>query len=126
MVNDTVANLLSNIRNATQRTRQEVTVPYSKMVAEIIRILKEEDYIEDFSVTKTVVTIKLKYLGRKSAITYLKRVSKPGVRIYTSYQDIPRVINGMGINVFSTSKGIMTGKKARLEKVGGEYLCNIW
>jgi len=68
----------------------------------------------------------VKYINKKPAIRILERVSKPGVRIYMSYQDIPKVINGLGINIFSTSKGIMTGKQARMEKIGGEYLCNIW
>ena len=126
MVNDTVANLLSSIKNATQRTKQEVTVPFSKMVAAIAKILKTEGYVEDYSVTAATVVIKLKYINRKPVITHLERVSKPGVRIYTSYQDIPKVISGMGINIFSTSKGVMTGKQARMDKVGGEYLCNIW
>lgn len=126
MVNDTVAGLLSSIRNATQRTREDVSVPFSKMVEAIAKILKEEGYIIDYSKNDKTVDIKLKYLGRKSAITFLEKVSKPGVRTYTSYQDIPKVINGMGINIFSTSKGLMTGKRARLEKIGGEYLCNIW
>ena len=126
MVNDSVANLLSSIKNATQRRKEEVSVPSSKMVTAIAKILKDEGYVEDFSVSAAAVVIKLKYRDRKPAITYLKKVSKPGVRIYTSYQDIPKVINGMGINIFSTSKGLMTGKQARMDKIGGEYLCNIW
>lgn len=126
MVNDIVADLLTRIRNAHLRNQKETTVPSTKMVTSILAILKTENYIEDFSEVDKVLTIRLKYIAKKPAITHLERVSKPGIRIYNNYLKIPRVLNGLGISIFSTSKGIMTGKKAKLEKIGGEYLCNIW
>ena len=126
MVNDTVADLLTRIRNAQMRNKKEMTVPVTKMVTSILAILKAEGYIEDFSKEEKNLLVKLKYIDKKSAITHLERISKPGVRTYLNYQEIPRVLNGLGISIFSTSKGLMTGKKAKLEKTGGEYLCNIW
>jgi small subunit ribosomal protein S8 len=126
MVNDKVADLLARIRNAQQRKQKELSVPETRMVKAIVEILKTEGYIEDFSVENGNILIVLKYIAKKSAITHLERISKPGVRVYKDYQEIPRVLNGLGIGIFSTSKGVMTGKKAKLEKVGGEYLCNIW
>lgn len=126
MVNDVVANFLTSIRNATQRSKAEVTLANSKMIEAMAAILKEEGYITDFSVADGKLNLTLKYVNKKPAITHLEKVSKPGVRIYVGYNDIPRVINGMGINILSTSKGIMTGKKAKNEKLGGEYICNIW
>jgi small subunit ribosomal protein S8 len=126
MVNDTIADLLSRIRNANNAAKKEVVVSKSKMSQSILEILKKEGYIEDFKAEENQILVSLKYINKKPAIRILERVSKPGVRIYMSYQDIPKVINGLGINIFSTSKGIMTGKQARMEKIGGEYLCNIW
>jgi len=126
MVNDTIADLLSRIRNANNAAKKEVLVSKSKMSQSILEILKKEGYIEDFKAEENQILVSLKYINKKPAIRILERVSKPGVRIYMSYQDIPKVINGLGINIFSTSKGIMTGKQARMEKIGGEYLCNIW
>jgi len=126
MVNDIVADLLTRIRNAHLRKQKETIVPSTRMVKSIVEILKQENYIEDFSEVDNVVTIRLKYIAKKPAITHLEKISKPGVRIYKNYQEIPRVLNGLGLGIFSTSKGVMTGKKAKLEKVGGEYLCNIW
>lgn len=126
MVNDTIADLLSRIRNANNADKKEVLVSKSKMSQSILEILKKEGYIEDFQDEQDQILVSLKYVNKKPAIRLLERVSKPGVRIYMSYQDIPKVINGLGINIFSTSKGIMTGKQARMEKIGGEYLCNIW
>ena len=126
MVNDTVADLLTRIRNDQMRSRKEVIAPLTRLNKAIVEILKTENYIEDFSVEEKDITIKLKYIDKKPAITHLEKVSKPGMRIYNDYLKIPRVLNGLGISIFSTSKGVMTGKKAKLEKVGGEYICNIW
>ena len=126
MVNDKVADLLARIRNAQQRKIKELTVPTTRMVKAIVEILKSEGYIEDFSEEDKDLHVVLKYIEKKPAITHLERISKPGVRIYKDYEKIPRVLNGLGISIFSTSKGVMTGKKAKLEKTGGEYLCNIW
>jgi small subunit ribosomal protein S8 len=126
MTNDIIADLLTRIRNAVERKSLSVVAPTTRMVKEISKILKEENYITDFADDGKQVTIDLKYIANKSAIMHLERVSKPGLRSYMGYTDIPRVLNGMGISILSTSKGIMTGKKARLEKVGGEFLCKIW
>lgn len=126
MVNDVVANFLTMLRNAALRSNQEVTLTTSKSIEAIAKILKETGYVEDYKVTDGQLTVVLKYINKKPAITFLEKVSKPGTRVYVGYQDIPRVINGLGINIFSTSKGIMTGKQARQTKAGGEYICNIW
>lgn len=126
MINDIVADYLSKIRNAISAGAKEVNVLNSHMTLPITKILKEEGYIEDYKEEGKIINIALKFIDKKCAIRKLERVSRPGVRTYMSFNEIPKVINGLGINIFTTSKGIMTGKKARLEKVGGEYLCNIW
>ena len=126
MSNDSVSDFLTKIRNAISANKREVPVNNTKMTLEMTKILKDESYIEDYKVDGKVILITLKFINKKSAITTLEQVSKPGIRVYSSYQDIPKVISGLGINIFSTSKGILTGKKAKLEKIGGEYLCNIW
>ena len=126
MVNDVVADFLTRIRNAGLRSQESVSLQTSKMIAAIAEILKQEGYIEELKIAEKELTVTLKYVNKKPAIMHLEKVSKPGVRIYVGYQDIPRVLNGLGINIFSTSKGIKTGKQARKEKLGGEYICNIW
>ena len=131
---DPIADMLTRIRNAIMAGHSYVVVPGSKLKLAIARILKEEGFIENYDVTKDrpqpVIRIRLKYAGdtkdRRSAITSLKRVSKPGRRVYTSKRDIPWVLSGMGIAVLSTSRGVMTGKKARRLGIGGEVLCYIW
>ena len=132
MVNDPIADLLTQIRNANERLKQEVVLQSSNLILQIVKILKEESYIEDFSVSKDektsrdMVSISLKYIDKMPAIKHLQRISKPGVRTYMKYKDIKEILNGFGISIFSTPKGIMTGKQARQERLGGEYLCNIW
>jgi len=130
MVNDTIADFLTRVRNALAREKQEITLPSSKMLEAMAKILKEEGFILDYKVEKAEpqnsLTIKLRYVDGESAIARLERVSKPGVRRYMGYRDIPRVKRGIGIAIFSTPQGLMTGKEAREKKVGGEYLCNIW
>lgn len=130
MVNDPIADLLTRIRNAQQRSQKEITMPAAKMVVAIAEILKQEGFVEAVEVDKktesATLMIKLKYEDGKPAMGNLLRISKPGLRKYVGYRDIPKVLNGLGINILSTPKGIMTGKQARVEKVGGEYLCNIW
>jgi len=132
MVNDPIADLLTRIRNGVLRNKKDLTVPASNKLVAIVTILKEEDLIDDFEVVSTAnvqkdIIIKLKYNeSGKSRINHLERVSRPGLRIYKGYREIPRVLNGLGISIISTPKGIMTGKNAKLETVGGEYLCNIW
>ncbi len=131
MLSDPIADMLTRIRNASMIRRPRVVIPSSKLKVEIARILKEEGFIAGYKVTdekpQPNLILQLKYTGKGDpVITGLERVSKPGRRIYTSYRKIPWVRSGMGINIVSTPKGVMTGRQARREKVGGEILCNVW
>ena len=131
VVTDTVADMLTRIRNAKQMHYEEVTVPASKMLTEIARILKEEGYINDYKVQKDnaqgTIVLKLKYTKKKECvITGLKKISKPGLRVYAKNDEVPKVLNGLGIAILSTSKGIMTDKEARKQNIGGEVLAYIW
>ncbi|MCH8016561.1 MAG: 30S ribosomal protein S8 [Acidobacteria bacterium] len=128
---DPIADLLTRIRNAQMATDETVEMPFSKAKAEIVKILEEEGYIFGHTVTHSkpfsTLTVHLKYQSDKDPIIRcLKRVSKPGRRIYTRKGDIPVVLGGLGINILSTSKGVLTGKKARLAGVGGEILCEVY
>ena len=128
---DPIADMLTRIRNANQMRYKEVEVPASKIKLEIARILKEEGFIADFKVNKESVqdmmVLNLKYGENKErVITGLKRISKPGLRVYAKSNEIPKVLNGLGIAIVSTSKGIMTDKEARKESLGGEVLAYIW
>ena len=128
---DPIADMLTRIRNANQMRYKEVEVPASKMKLEIARILKEEGFIADYKESKEDVqgkiTLNLKYGENKErVITGLKRISKPGLRVYAKAEELPRVLNGLGIAIISTSKGIMTDKEARKESLGGEVLAYIW
>ena len=129
--NDPIADMLTRIRNANQMRYKEVEVPASKIKLEIARILKEQGFISDFKVNKDAVqdmmVLNLKYGENKErVITGLKRISKPGLRVYAKSNEIPKVLNGLGIAIVSTSKGIMTDKEARKESLGGEVLAYIW
>ena len=129
MVNDIIADMLTRIRNANQMKYDTVEVNVSKMTKEIARILKAEGYISDFKVNENnLMTLNLKYSeGKKErVITGLKRISKPGLRVYAKHDELPRVLNGLGIAIISTSKGIMTDRDARKENLGGEVLAYIW
>ena len=131
MVTDPIADMLTRVRNAIQMRYKEVEVPASKNKVEIAKILKEEGFISDYKIKEDgnfkVITLSLKYGNRKeSVITGLKRISKPGLRVYVKAQDVPRVLNGLGIAIISTSKGIMTDKQARRESLGGEVMAYIW
>ena len=136
MINDPIADMLTRIRNAMMAGHAEVAMPSSNIKKEIARILKEEGFIEDFSVnegekaSQTTLQIKIKYAGerrsRKPVITGIERVSRPGRRVYTRHDEIPWVLSGMGISILSTPKGVMTGQRARQEGVGGEILCKVW
>ncbi|AUF83318.1 30S ribosomal protein S8 [Mesoplasma syrphidae] len=129
MTTDVIADMLTRIRNANQRYLKTVSMPGSKMKLEIARILKEEGFISDFIVegeAKKTITITLKYQGKTRVIQGLKKISKPGLRVYAPANEIPQVLNGLGIAVVSTSKGIMTDKQARSTQVGGEVLAFIW
>jgi small subunit ribosomal protein S8 len=135
-VNDPIADMLTRIRNAIMAGHQTVALPSSKLKVAIAKILKEEGYIASFETVdgksegQKVLRIRLKYIGerreRKSVITGLERISRPGRRVYTNKREIPWVLSGMGIAIISTPKGVMTGQRARQIGVGGEILCKIW
>ena len=130
MVNDTISDMLTRIRNANQMKYASVAVLNTKMTREIARILKEEGYISDYSNNEEskMLDLSLKYGENKKerVITGLKRISKPGLRVYAKHDELPRVLNGLGIAIVSTSKGIMTDKQARNAGLGGEVLAYIW
>ncbi|EPR42634.1 ribosomal protein S8 [Desulfovibrio sp. X2] len=123
---DPVADMLARLRNAHQGLHAHVNVPVSKMKADLARILKEEGFIADYEVGERDMVITLKYAGGKPVINGAKKISTPGRRVYVGVGDIPRVRNGLGICVLSTSRGILEGNRAATEKVGGELLCEIW
>jgi len=131
MLTDPIADMLARIRNALMAGHQTVDIPASKIKKAIAEILKEEGYIKDYIVVddkkQGLITIYLKYIGHKNpAIKGMKRVSKPGRRVYCSKDEIPKVLNGLGISILSTSRGVMTGKKAAQLGVGGEIVCYVW
>lgn len=135
-MNDPIADMLTRVRNSVMTGQSMVGMPSSKIKVEIARILKEEGYIEAYEVadgeiaTSKTLRLRLKYVGerrqRRSVITGLERVSRPGRRIYTGKTEIPWVLSGMGIAIVSTPKGVMTGQRARQMGVGGEILCKVW
>ena len=131
VVTDTIADMLTRMRNANSMGYADVTVPASKLKVELARILKEEGFIKDYKVVgedaQKNILLTLKYGNKKEkVITGLKRISKPGLRVYVRSDEVPKVLNGLGIAVISTSKGIMTDKQARKENLGGEVLAYIW
>lgn len=131
MVTDPIADMLTRIRNACMVRHTQVVMPSSKIKVEIAKILAQEGFIGGYTVVdekpQAKLILGLKYTGRgKSVITGVDRVSKPGRRVYTSYKDIPWVRSGLGISIISTPLGLMTGRKARRTKVGGELICNVW
>ena len=128
---DPIADMLTRMRNALGAKHQKVDVPMSKLKLEIARILKEESYIANFKPTeeegRKVLRIYLKYgQDNSAAIANLQRISRPGCRVYVGRNDIPRVLGGLGINILTTPKGVMTGRQARKEGLGGEILCEVW
>jgi small subunit ribosomal protein S8 len=129
-VTDPIADLLARVRNAATAQKLEIFVPYSKIKAEVVRILKDEGYITDYVIDTEVahprIKITNKIANRTSAITGLKRVSRPGLRRYVGAQDIPRVLGGMGVSILSTSRGILSGREAKKQNVGGELLAYVW
>ena len=130
MVTDPIADMLTRIRNANQMRYKEVEVPASKMKNEIARILKAEGFIVDYKVKKNniqdILVLSLKYVDKERVITGLKRISKPGLRVYVKAEEVPSVLNGLGIAIISTSKGVMTDKEARKNNHGGEVLAYVW
>ena len=128
-MSDPIADMLTRLRNANNALLTDVEVNHSKLKESIAGILKREGYLADFSVEGTgikKIKMKLKYNGRKGVIAGLKKVSKPGLRRYVGATEIPRVLNGMGISIVSTPKGVMTGNDARKENVGGELVAFVW
>ena len=128
---DPIADLLTRIRNATKEKHEKLEVPASRLKANVVRVLKEEGYIKNFRLMREegrpVLKVYLKYTeGGDSVIQGIRRVSRPGLRRYTGYETMPRPLGGAGIAIVSTSKGVTTGHKARVQKVGGEILCEVW
>ena len=127
---DPIADMLTRIRNANQNRAASVEVPVSNVKLEIARILKDEGFIENYEVTgegvQKMMTLTLKYKNKERVITGLKRISKPGLRVYAGADEIPSVLNGLGIAIISTSKGIMTDKEARANCLGGEVIAYVW
>ena len=128
-MSDPIADMLTRIRNAQATEKASVLVPASKVKQSIAQVLKDEGYIEDFAVRtlegRPVMEIGLKYYAGKPVIEKLERVSRPGLRIYKGRDDIPRVMNGLGVAIVSTSRGVMTDRKARADGLGGEVLCIV-
>ena len=131
MVTDPIADMLTRIRNANQMRDKEVEVPASNLKIEIAKILKEEGFVNDYKIKKNnvqnIIVINLKYTENKvRVITGLTKISKPGLRVYVKADEVPKVLNGLGIAIISTSKGVMTDKKARELSLGGEVLAYVW
>lgn len=130
VMTDPVADMLTRIRNANIARARIVEIPASNIKKELAQILKDEGYIENFDCIadqkQGMIRIQLKYSGKRRVISGLKRISKPGLRVYAAKEEIPSVLGGLGIAVLSTSKGIMTDKSARKNGIGGEVLCYIW
>ena len=129
-ISDPIADMLNRIRNALMARHDSVLVPTSRMKLAITKILKEEGFVSDYEVLKSkpqrAIKIYLKYSDSVSAVSGLERVSKPGLRVYTQRKEIPRVYGGFGIAILSTPKGVMSGKKAWRQGIGGELLCYVW
>lgn len=127
---DPIADMLTRIRNASTARHARVNIPASKMKLAIARVLKEEGYIKDIELLKDnpqgTIRITLRYVDKKAVLTQLKRVSKPGLRVYTKRGSIPRVRGGQGISILSTPQGLMTGRKAYKSGLGGEVVCYVW
>ena len=124
---DPIADMLTRIRNANQMRNKEVSMPVSKIKLEIAKILSAEGFITNYTVKDNTLTLTLKYgQNKERVITGLKRISKPGLRVYAGAEEIPHVLNGLGIAIISTPKGVMTDKLARKNNVGGEVIAYIW
>ena len=129
-ITDPIADALTRIRNANLVKHETVSMPQSKLKEELVKVLQKEGYIENYVVEQKdgfkYLNITLKYINNESVICGLQRISKPGLRVYSKAKNMPRVFDGMGIAVISTSKGLMTEKEARTNKLGGEVLCYVW
>lgn len=129
-VTDPIADFLTRIRNASKAGKPRVDIPASNMKKSLAEILKSQNFIKDYSIIEdnkqNLIRVELKYTNGSPAISGLKRISKPGLRIYKNSNDLPRVLNGLGVAVISTPKGLLTDKDARSQSVGGEIVCYIW
>ncbi len=130
VMTDPIADMLTRVRNAIQRKHEKVLVPASKLKVEILRVLKEEGYISNFEKIEDekqgMISITLKYVEKTSAIKGLKRISKPGLKVYAKRNELPKVLNGLGVAIISTSRGVMSDRAARKENLGGEVLAFVW
>ncbi|MCH1507272.1 MAG: 30S ribosomal protein S8 [Verrucomicrobiaceae bacterium] len=130
VLTDPISDFLTRFKNASRARKDEFTAPYSKIKAEIARILQEEGYVWSYEVDTSgkfpEIKVKTKFVDKTPALTDIKRVSKPGLRQYVGSNEVPRVLNGLGISILSTSRGIMTGHQAKKAKVGGELLAQVW
>ena len=130
MITDPIADMLTRIRNANQMKHATVSMPASKVKAEILRVLKAEGYISEYVVkeedNKKFIEVTLKYVNKQRVIQGIKRISKPGLRVYAKANELPRVLNGLGVAIVSTSSGVMSDKEARAKKLGGEVIAFVW
>lgn len=127
MMTDPIADMLTRMRNSIQAGQDRVEFPASKLKAAVCKVLKDEGFIKGFKIiAKTKSDIRIKVLFKDGAIVGLERVSKPGLRQYRSYTELPKVISGLGISIISTSQGVVSTREAKIKKIGGELLCNIW
>lgn len=130
MMTDPIADMLTRIRNANQAKHPQVEMPASRLKLEILNVLKDEGYISEYERIEDgkqgVIKVTLKYNNKDRAIKGLKRISKPGLRVYAKSEELPRVLNGLGIAVISTSKGVMTDREARRQNLGGEVIAYVW
>ena len=129
-VTDPIADFLTRVRNAIHANKKSVEIPSSKMKIALAEILKQTNFVQDYQVfednKQNLLKVRLKYVNGTSSISGMKRVSSPGLRVYAGKDEIPRVLNGLGIAVISTSKGLLTDKQARQDSIGGEVVCYIW
>lgn len=129
-LSDPIANMLTLIRNGARAKKEKVDIPHAKILVEIAELLKQEGYIDNYRVIKDtkqgILRVYLKYITKRSVIINLKRVSRPGLRVYAGVKEIPRVLRGKGTAILTTSKGLMTDTQAREARMGGEVLCYIW
>ena len=125
-MSDPIADLLTRIRNAILRDKEIVSVPLSTIKEDIVRVLKDRGYIKGYEIKERDIIISLKYKKGESVISGIERVSKPSLKVYASYRDIPKVLNGLGFCILSTPEGVITDSEARRNKVGGEIICKVW
>lgn len=126
MMTDPVADMLTRIRNAARASHAKVDMPASKIKANICKVLKEEGFVRNFKIILKDDGLVLRITLKEQSIVGIQRVSKPGLRIYKGYRDMPRILSGLGVSVISTSSGIVSSRKAKVMKLGGEVLCNVW